>query len=72
MKNFEERSLLDVHAACDRASLTMEELERVCCTCIRGHHAYKEIWEAAVGEVLSCEREARNAHDHYDVAVKMT
>ena len=24
------------------------------------------------GEVLSCEREACNAHDHYDVAVKMT
>ena len=41
-------------------------------TCIHGHHAYKEIWEAAAGEVLSCEREARNAHDRYDVAVKMT
>ena len=27
---------------------------------------------AAVGEVLSCEREACNAHDRYAVAVKVT
>ena len=27
---------------------------------------------ATVGEILSCEREARNAHDRYVVAVKMT
>ena len=45
--------------------------ERVCC--ISGHHVYKEIWEAAVGEVLSCERKARNAHDDRNaVAVKVT
>ena len=31
---------------------TMEEFERVCC--IRGYHIYKEIWEAAAGEVLMC------------------
>ena len=36
-------------------------------------HIYKEmhVWEAAVGKVLSCEREACNIHDHYAVAVKV-
>ena len=48
----------------------MEEPERVHCMC--GHHVYKEIWEAAVGEVLNCERKAHNAHDRYAVAVKVT
>ena len=63
---------MDVRAACDCTSFTctMEELERVCCMC--HHHGYKEIWKAAVGEVLSCEREGRNAHGRYAVAVKMT
>ena len=40
-------------------------------TCwVRGYHVYQEIWEAAVGEVLACEREPRNATDRYAVAVK--
>ena len=38
--------------------------------CVRGYHVYREIWEAAVGEVLICEREPRNAKDGYAVAVK--
>ena len=25
--------------------------------CVRGYHVYREIWEAAVGQVLICERE---------------
>ena len=33
---------------------------------------YKEIWEAAAGEVLMCEREPHNALDRYAVAVKKT
>ena len=37
------------------------EEKRVCC--IRGHHVYKEIWEAAAGEVLVYEREPHNALD---------
>ena len=24
-------------------------------SCIRGYHEYKEIWDAAIGEVLDCE-----------------
>ena len=44
----------------------MEELKRVCC--IRGYHVYKEIWEAAAGEVLVCEKEPHNALDRYDPA----
>ena len=38
--------------------------------CIRGYHVYKEVWEAAVGESLVCEREPKNASDRYAVAVK--
>ena len=46
----------------------MEEFERVCC--VRGYHVYKEIWEAATGEILICEREFHNGRDRYAVAVK--
>ena len=48
--------------------LIMEEFERPCC--IRGYHIYQEIWMAAVGEELVCEREPHNSHDRYAVAVK--
>ena len=48
--------------------MDIDELERVCC--IRGYHIYKEIWEAATGEVLTCEREPLNPKDRYTVAVK--
>lgn len=24
-------------------------------SCIRGYHEYKDIWDAAIGEVLDCE-----------------
>ena len=37
---------------------------------MRSYHVYREICEAAVGEVLICEREPRNAKDGYAVAVK--
>ena len=30
---------------------------------------YKEVWEAAIGEVLECHREPTNATDRYAVAV---
>ena len=63
--------ILDLDATCDHASLTMEELDRVCCIC--GYHVlYKEVGKAAVDEVLSCEREARNTHDRYAVVLKIT
>ena len=47
----------------------MEEFVRVCC--IRGYmyHVYRDVWEAAVGEELACEREPHNTHDCYAVAV---
>ena len=44
----------------------MEEfLGRNCC--IQGYHVYKEVWEAAVGEALVCEREPENVSDRYAV-----
>ena len=36
---------------------------------IRGYHVYKEIWTAAIGELLLCKREVRNISDLYAVAV---
>ena len=39
-------------------------------SCIRGYHIYKDVWEAAVGEVLACLREPDNDADRYAVAVK--
>lgn len=38
--------------------------------CVRGFHVYRDIWEAAEGEVLECGREPGNAKDRYAVAVK--
>ena len=37
---------------------------------VRGYHVYEAIWHAVVGETLACEREPRNIHDRYTVAVK--
>ena len=34
------------------------------------YNAYKEVWEAAVGESLVCEKEPENASDRYAVAVR--
>ena len=44
------------------------EYERACC--VHEYHVYQKIWEAAVGEVLVCEREPRNTQNRYVVAVK--
>ena len=38
--------------------------------CMRGYHVYNDIWEAAVGEMLVCVREPRNAHDSYVVIIR--
>ena len=46
----------------------METYERACC--VRGYHVYRYIWSAAVGEVLSCERQPTNSRDRYAVVVK--
>ena len=38
---------------------------------VRGYHVYREIWEAALVEVLACARETENVSDRYAVtAVK--
>ena len=34
------------------------EKEIVCC--VKGYHVYKDIWAAAIGEVLVCSRELTN------------
>ena len=38
---------------------------------VRGYHVYREIWEAALIDVLACARETKNVSDRYAVtAVK--
>ena len=32
---------------------------------------YREMWDAAIGEVLVCERDPHDIEDRYAVAVKM-
>ncbi len=32
-------------------------------SCLRGYHIYRELWEAAIGEDLACQRECGNATD---------
>ena len=46
----------------------MEEFGRDCC--IRGYHVCKEIWRAAMGEELECDREPENSCNCYAVVVK--
>ena len=50
------------------AARFMEELSRL--SCVRGYHVYQSVWDAAIGEILTCEREPSNSQDRYAVAVK--
>ena len=52
--------------ACERSSV--KEFERDCC--IHSDHVYKEMWEAAAGEVLECVREPHNVQGRYAMTVK--
>ena len=54
--------------ACERSSV--EEFGRD--SYIRGYHVYKEMWEAAAGEVLEYIREPHNIQGLYAVTVKKT
>ena len=47
-----------VLARWEKRARNMDSIRRSCC--IRGYHVYKDIWAAAVGEVLVCEREHHN------------
>ena len=42
----------------------MEHEEFAVERCIRGYHIYKEVWAAAIGEDLPCERELGNPEDN--------
>ena len=42
--------------------------EEVAC-CVRGYHVYKDMWAAAIGEELVCNREPTNAADRYAVVI---
>ena len=36
---------------------------------VRDYHVYRDVWEAAVGQTLPCQREAGNPHDPYAISV---
>ena len=36
---------------------------------IQGYHEYKSIWDASIGEVVTCNRKTDNGHDDYAVSV---
>ena len=38
-------------------------------TIVRGYHVYQNVWDAAVGQVLPCQRERGNVHEPYAVAI---
>ena len=37
--------------------------------CVHGYHVYQQVWDAAIGETLTCKREPTNKRDRYAVAV---
>ena len=37
---------------------------------VRGYHAYQDIWDPFIGEVLPLEREPNNSGDRFAVAIK--
>ena len=48
--------------------MNMDVCERS--SCVYGHHIYKDIWDAIIGEELQCEREPdTNRSDRYAVTV---
>ena len=61
---------MEIIAGSVKHELTMSEL-RSCVVeaMIRGYHEYQSIWEAEVGENLTCIREPGNVRDPYAVAV---
>ena len=36
---------------------------------VRGYHIYKDLWDASIGEEMSCQRKAENYTDPFAVAV---
>ena len=45
----------------------MATFEKECCVC--GYHIYQRVWDAAIGENLTCRQEPTNESDRYAVAV---
>ena len=59
-RNLNTSSLL-VNGKQPQGTLSMEEFKKPCNN--RGYHIYQEVWAAAVGEELVCERETDNSYD---------
>ena len=61
-KSLERIRLEMATSTTDTEMLSIEEM-------VRGYHVYQEIWDAALGEQLSCKREPGNCKDPFAVAV---
>ena len=57
----------DTTKICDDSHMATECKNKLC---VLGYHMYKNIWEAAFRETVSCVRKSRNARDRYAVAVE--
>ena len=58
----------DVHQMCYRETEMACHSEEMAC-CVRGYHIYKDIWAAAIGEVLVYSREPTNVGDRCAIAI---
>ena len=56
-----------VNAVSEEVAGDEYSMERECY--VRGYHVYIDVWDAAIGEELDCQREPSNANDRYAVAV---
>ena len=62
------------HSACACAHVYVDRNEKKMSTytvetIVRGYHVYQNVWDAAVGQVLPCQRERGNVHEPYAVAI---
>ena len=48
----------------------LDDVEYEKTLCVRGYHAYKQIWNATMGEKLVCVIDPNNSLDSYAVAVE--
>ena len=59
-------------ALIEEIALRAEEMagEKEMACCVRGYQVYKDIWAAAIGEVLVCSREPTNAEKNFVVKIR--
>ena len=52
----------EIEMACHDEEEMAYHSEKETACCVRGYNVYKDIWAAAIGEVLVCSRAGANQH----------